>query len=258
MHDNHQSLHSNINTLVDMVYVLSVKSFTERIAHIKSLMQRHDINFKFIFEHDIPEIKKEMLEETFSTSCTLSMAQKSLVLKHIQAWRNALQLNFKRIVVFEDDVFFNKNFDKYFEHILTLSRKLDDGYLVFLGGADAKVPDYFLLSSDLLVPLPIATTEGYITDISAVERRLNWISENKVSLPADHLICKMDNILNIQNYWSRYALVEQGSVNGFFTSQLDSHRRKHSVLFNVLRYRWNKFQRHTLKRWIALLRQSIR
>ena len=247
----------SINEFVDKVYVLSVKTFTKRIAHIKSEMHKHAIDFQFIFNHDIPEIDPKTLVQLFSTSCTLTMAQKSLVLKHIDAWRDAAFNNYKRVLIFEDDVVLNKDFYVYFKRIIESTNQLKAGYLVFLGGTDAKVPDHYLLSNETIVALPIATAEGYITDLTAIKRRLDWLQKNKTTLPADHLIRDIDKELNIANYWSRKSIVEQGSVTGIFGSELDSHRLKHSKLFNISRYHWNKFQRHYLRLWFAKFRQKF-
>ncbi len=245
---------SPVNNVIDKVYVLTVKTFNDRIAHIENEMRQHQIDFQFVFSFDIPDINSELLDQSFGDS-TLTLAQKSLVLKHIHAWRDAELHNYQRILIFEDDVILHKDFGHYFEKIMKAAESLTPGYLIFLGGADAKVPDAFLLSNDLLVALPIATTEAYITDIAAIKRRLNWQAHNKIALPSDHLICKIDKQLDIVNYWSRTPIVEQGSVTGVFNSHLDSHRQKHSKLVNVLRYRWNKYQRHVLRARIASLRK---
>lgn len=252
-----KNLMPDVNSQIDMVYVLSVKTFKDRIAHINNLMSQYDIKFQFILSYDIPDLDKETLDRTFDSECTLSMAQKSLVLKHVQAWKNAVLNNFQRVLVFEDDVIFNKNFELNFNHVMNAVNQLSPDYLIFLGGADAKVPDYFLLSNATLVSLPIATAEAYITDLAASKRRLRWLEENKTRLPADHLICEIDKKMNAANYWSRLPMVEQGSVTGVFSSHLDNHRQKHSKLFNILRYSWNMFQRRTLRRLLAKLRNLI-
>ena len=240
----------SVNAVMDMVYVLSVKTFSQRIAHIKKEMQKHNINFQFVFAHDIPEIDSELLYKSFAESA-MTMAQKSLVLKHIYAWQDAESHGYRNILIFEDDVILNKKFGEYFSKIVSVMHKLPPNYLIFLGGADSKVPESYLLSKEVLVALPIATTEAYIADLAGVKRRLNWLANNKVSLPSDHLICKIDKLLDIANYWSSKPIVEQGSVTGTFDSVLDNHRQKHSKTFNVLRYRWNKLQRHVLRGWIA-------
>ena len=245
-----------VNTFVEKVYVLSVKTFTDRISHIQNLMSEYKIEFEFVFAHDIPDIKPEE-NQLFDTNTTLTMAQKSLVLKHIEAWRDADSKGYKRIMIFEDDVIFNKNFKHHLPSVLYAANQLPDDYLIFLGGADAKVPDSFLLSKQVLVSLAISTTEAYITDLVSIKRRLAWLNNHKVSLPADHLICKIDRETNGANYWSRHPLVEQGSVTGIFGSHLDNNRRKHSKLFNVLRYHWNKFQRHQLRYVGAKIRSFL-
>lgn len=251
-------INTTVNALVDKVYVLSVKSFSERIAHINALMQQHNIQFEFVFEHDIPDISENLLKQTFSDTCTLSMAQKSLVLKHCQAWRHAIKHQYKQTLIFEDDVVLSKDFTLKLSKIMSAAEVLDNGYLIFLGGADTKVPDHFLLSNATLIENPIATAEAYISDLTAMQKRVAWLNDNQVSLPADHLISHIDANSNTKHYWPRHAIVEQGSITGIFNSHLDSHRQKHSQLFNISRYHWNKFQRHKLRFLIAYVRQYFR
>ena len=40
----------SVNSFVDKVYVLSVKSFKDRIRHVKEEMAKHNIKFEFIFD----------------------------------------------------------------------------------------------------------------------------------------------------------------------------------------------------------------
>ncbi|CEN56346.1 glycosyltransferase family 25 protein [Candidatus Methylopumilus turicensis] len=240
--------------LVDKVYVLSVKTFTERIAHIQREMKKHNIQFEFIFSHDIPEIDLDSLK-TFESN-KLSMAQISLVLKHIQAWKDALKSNYKKILIFEDDALLSKTFNQQFKLVIEEASRLDPGYLIFLGGADVKIPMAELAVDNLLLERPIATTEGYITDIDACKKRLQWLEQNKISLPADHLIKLIDQTSAVKSFWARPALVEQGSVTGMFKSHLDLNRQKHSWLFNMLRYKWNKHRR-VVRRWIAIIKFKL-
>jgi glycosyl transferase family 25 len=137
------------------------------------------------------------------------------------------------------------------------AERLPPGWLVYLGGADAKVPDSYFLSAGPLIPLALATTEGYVTDAAAMQRRLIWLGEHRISQPADHLIKAMDAALGIPHYWLRPPIVEQGSVTGIFPSVLDASRQKHSRAYNILRNRWSKFQRHRLRSWIAHARALI-
>ena len=241
---------------VDGVYVLSVRTFTERIAHIRREMERHGIAFELVLEHDVPELDPALVRATFVPSELLPQHQ-SLVLKHIAAWRRAKSKAQRRILVFEDDAVLARDFAARFDAAMRAAESLAPGWLVNLGGADAKVPDRYFLERGPLIRLPIGTTEAYVTDLEAVTRRLAWLERNKVGLPADHLLAELDPTLGIEQYWLRPPLVEQGSATGLFESALDRSRRKHSRAFNALRNRWSKFQRRRLRAWLARARAML-
>ena len=42
-----------VNACVDAVYVLTVATFAERIAHIRRELARHSIAFEFVLAHDV-------------------------------------------------------------------------------------------------------------------------------------------------------------------------------------------------------------
>jgi glycosyl transferase family 25 len=239
-----------VNAWVDKVYVLSVKTFTQRIEHVRRELARHGIEFEFMFAHDAVELDQRLLAATFAPS-DMKATHQSLVLKNIQVWRDALEHNHRRILVFEDDAVLAEDFVARFDAAMRAARQLADGYLIYLGGADAKVPDSYFRATGPLVELPIATTEGYVTDLAAIRRRLVWLESHKVTQPADHLIRRIDAETRIKQYWLNRPIVEQGSVLGIFPSVLDGHRQKYPAWFNRLRNRWKKFQRHTLRRWLA-------
>ncbi len=243
----------SVNAWVDAVYVLSVKAFTHRIDHVSRQLSQHGIAFEFMWTHDPNELDDEMLANVFGPS-GLMRTHQSLVLKHIQTWREADARGLQRILVFEDDVILATDFRTRFDQAMCAAKRLSQGYLIFLGGADTKVPDFYHLATEPLVPLPIATTEGYVTDLAAMRRRLEWLEANRVTRTADHLIRQIDEHVGTAHYWLRRPIVEQGSVTGIFPSVLDRHRQKHSRWVNQLRYRWNKFQRHRLHGWLARLK----
>jgi glycosyl transferase family 25 len=245
-----------VNQWVDAVYVLTVKTFVERMAHIRAELGRHGIAFELVLEHDAAELDGELLRSRFAPS-DMRPAHQSLVLKHIAAWRRAKESRARRVLVFEDDALLATDFTARFDEGMRAADALEPGWLVYLGGADVKVPDSYFLARGPLVPLPIATTEGYVTDGAAIEKRLAWLERNKVTLPADFLLRRLDAELGIPQYWLRPSIVEQGSCVGLFASVLDANRQKHSRLYTVVRNRWNKFQRHRLRGWLVRARTLI-
>lgn len=238
------------NAWVDAVYVLSVKSFTHRIAHIEAEMARHNIAFSFVFDHDAAELDEGLVAATFGPS-DMKRAHQSLVLKNIQVWRDAVAKGHRRVLVFEDDAVLTEDFASRFDEAMTAAEVLEPGWMLFLGGMDTKVPEHYFLAPGPLVELPIATAEGCVHDLLCMQRRLDWLARNPVTLPADHLMRRIDQDSATRQFWLRHPVVEQGSVLGIFDSVLDSTRQKHSRTYNVLRNRWNKFQRRRLREWLV-------
>ncbi len=242
---------------IDAVYVLSVKTFTQRIAHIRQELARQHIEFEFIFTHDASELQPEQIDHLFEPG-KLGLPHRSLVLKHIEAWKLALARGQQRILVLEDDVVLAPHFHAGMARALAAADRLAPGYLVFLGGADTKVPDAFFLAQGPLFPLPLPTAEGYLSDAAALRARLAWLETHRVDRPADHLINRIDQESGVAQYWLRDPIVEQGSVFGLFTSALDQHRLKHSAFYNRMRYHWNRFQRRRARAWLARLRAWLK
>jgi len=242
---------------IDAVFVLSVKSFADRIAHVTAELARFGVPFEFVFEHDAAELDDATIRQHFVAGGPPMKRQASLTLKHLQAWRAAVARGARRIMVFEDDVVLDPEFHARLGAAMRAAGALAPGWHVFLGGADAKVPDAFFLHPGPLVPLASTTAEGYVADLEACRRRVAWCAANKIDLPADQLITHIDRVAKVAQFWPPEPLVEQGSVIGLFESVLDASRRKHSHVYNVARHRWTKWRRRTLRRhWVRLCAAS--
>jgi len=242
---------------IDAVFILSVRTFEDRINHVKKQMALHDLSYQFIFEFDIPELNSELLLNTFETENVLDRPQQSLMLKHIHAWRLCVENNYKNILVFEDDVILKQDFVSRLNDALLALEKKHDSYLLFLGGADTKVPDSFFLSNEEIVEQPIATSEAYVTNFMASKSRIEWLSNNKVKLPSDFLLRTIDPLCGITQYWIKEHIAEQGSVTGIFESSLDKQRQKHSFIFNYLRYQWQKINRKKIRKLRAIFKSKF-
>jgi len=227
------------------IYVLSVLTFTDRIDHIKQEMAKHQLKFEFIFDYDIYAIDQTIDEQYFSQPSSLSPAAKSITLKHIRAWQLALKNNHEQILVFEDDVVLDDNFSKNLQEVLEDVNNINPGYLIFLGGADTKVPKSFFKNQGAFYELRIPTSEAYITDLTAIKLRMEWLEKHRISLPADHATVKIDQDCSIKQYWPKKSLVTQGSVFGLFPTTLDKNRSRKSPVVNRLLFEWKKFKRRT-------------
>jgi glycosyl transferase family 25 len=245
-----------VNEWVDAVYVLSVRAYTARQAHIQRELAQHGIAFRFVFEHDAADMDPALVARTFGPS-DMRAPHQSLVLKNIEVWRHALARGYRRVLVFEDDAVLAPDFVQRFDEAMRAAQELQPGWLLFLGGLDTKVPDRYFLAKGPLVELTVATTEACVHDAEAMRRRLQWLESHPVTLAADHLFRRIDSEQRIRQYWLREPVVEQGSVVGLFDSELDSNRRKHGRTYNILRNRWNKFQRRRLREWTVRLKAAL-
>lgn len=251
------SSRSRAKAAPDAVYVLTVKSFRERIAHARRELGRCGVEFEFILDFDADEIGAETAARQFVNSAIMMPRHMSLTLKHMQAWRLACERGHKRILVLEDDAVLHDAFRDRLESVLWAADTLEPGWLIFLGGGDARVPDAFFLHSGPFVRLPNPTAEGYLTDLEACRRRLAWCDSHKIDLPADHLITAIDKAEGIAQYWPLEPLMEQGSVTGLFDSVLDCGRMKHSRLYNIARHRWTRWRRRTWRKYWVRARHAL-
>ena len=143
------------NQDIDAVYVLSVKKFTDRIAHIQNELARHHISFEFIFEYDLGSIDPLLEKKTFGPKPKIEPPQRSLILKHISAWQKCVEKQFKNILVFEDDVILHQFFNQEIDVVMKDVTKKEPSYLIFLGGADTRVPKEYFLSKEKIIKNPM-------------------------------------------------------------------------------------------------------
>jgi len=233
-----------INQEVDAVYVLSVRSFSDRIAHMQREMARHGIAFEFIFAHDAHAIPAETLDRVFAPS-DLRRAQQSLVLKHIETWRLCIARDHQRVLVFEDDAVLEARFAQALQAALTEADRIDGAWMIYLGRGDNRHVGAGPGSTALIPGGVLPASEAVIFNRAAAQRRLQWVEQYRIVRPADWLMREMDAAIGVMHYWLRDPVVEQGSMNGMFNSVLDRKRMLRGRWYSWLRYRWDRWWKRT-------------
>lgn len=242
-------MHAPVNAQVDAVFVLSVRSFHDRIAHIEAELQRHGIAFEWIFEHDAAELTPELIEATFAPS-DMGPPQQSLVLKHIETWKRCVARDYRRVLVFEDDAMLASDFAQVFGAAMQAANAIEQPYMVYLGCGDNKYVSPAPSSGSVLVKanLALPATDAIVVDQSAARLRLEYVGRQKITRPADWLMREADAAMGVAHYWLTEPIVEQGSMTGRFASVLDRKRIGRSRAWTALRFRWDRWRRRTLKR----------
>ena len=226
-----------VNALVDAVFVLSVRSFADRIAHIQAELARQAIEFEFVFDYDANAIPEDVIERRFAPS-DMKRSHQSLVLKHIRTWELMRERNLARVLVFEDDALLAPDFVAGLGEALREAQALPPGWCIYLGRGNNQ--HMGARSGPALLPgglLP--ATDALVFDRAAAERRLDHLATRRITRPADWLIRETDAAVGVPHYWLRTPLVEQGSMNGRFDSVLDRKRQWRGRWYSWLRYRWD-------------------
>lgn len=156
------------------IYVITVRHFTDRHDHIQRLAVRFGFDFQYVLKFDADQLSKADLA---MVSADLAPKSASNVLKHLEAQKMFIEQHQAEglALILEDDVVL---FDDFFERLEVIIPKLaqfDPGFLIFLGGADNKIDERFLHSSDNdLIETPITTAEAYLVDGFSCIRRVAW------------------------------------------------------------------------------------
>jgi glycosyl transferase family 25 len=241
-----EGVRPSVNDLVDAVLVVSVRSFQDRIEHMRAEMARFNIQFEWVFDFDPPEITPELLERTFAPS-DMRLPHQSAVLKHIATWRICAERNYRRVLIFEDDVVLAPNFPEVLALAMAEADQLRTPYLLYLGCGHNRYAAGAQNSATMLVPGgPLPAAEAIVIDHTSAQMRMDWLGKNRVTRPPDWLLREMDEELHIPHYWLREPVVEQGSMNGKFASVLDEKRRLRGRWYAWLLFRWDRWRHRTV------------
>jgi glycosyl transferase, family 25 len=236
------------------IYLITVGSFHDRHAHMRAQAEKFNFQYEPLLCFDAVNLTADDMRRVVSN--TLPPAGISTVLKHIEAYKRVVQANQKFALILEDDVILFEDFRERVLEAIGLTADLTPGWLIFLGGADNKLDDRFFRSAkSCLIEKPISTTEAYLVDLEGCIRRLEWLSQNLISKPADHFLQSVDPSLNIKHYWISSPIATQGSITGKFKTALDSSRAKHGKFYLKIRYFYNRWRRQIAPR---LLKKIIK
>lgn len=232
------------------VYVIHAAHFVDRKKHITQALGHHGIAFEFVKAFDPKDITAEIEEKYFSSNVELSTGAKSCALKHVHVMEMMHERQQSLALVLEDDLILDDGFVEWVQAFLDEASEFPAGYSIQLGCANNMyVPGRQLKNNQhLYLQKEVRAGEAYLIDAKAANLRLSWITENKISLPIDHLFNRSDRELGLSIYWSDPTLVEQGSMNGLFKTSLDQGRVNKSSFRLRFKFAWQKLRKKYIYR----------
>ena len=101
-----------INQHLDNIYVINLKDNVLRRNYIIILMKKYGINFNLVV---VDRLNEETYKNIKTINENLSKEEIGCSLSHLWCLKNALKNKYEKIIIFEDDIIFHKNFLEFFE-----------------------------------------------------------------------------------------------------------------------------------------------
>lgn len=235
----------SIHPKIALILVIHVKTFLDREAHMRAELGRFGLPFEFVLDHDAVEITPEIEARFFEPGCPLSRAEKSCCMKHMLAMRRIARLDDDQFgLVLEDDVVLAGNFLEILGKAVDEAARMTGPRTIQVGCANnLHVPRHLVKEGTYLYRASqVRATDSYLADAESARRRIAFIEQHKMGLPADHLFNKIDAACGIPFLWLEPTVVEQGSMNGRFQSAICDKRSKRSQVSQYLHYHLKKFR----------------
>lgn len=111
------------------IYVINLREDKTRRNYIKMLFKKHKINYSLIVV--------ERFRNTSGIDMKIGNSILGCILSHLWCINNAIHKNYKRFIIFEDDIIFHKNFDNLFKQIM--NSYIENIDLLMLGALDTNL-----------------------------------------------------------------------------------------------------------------------
>ena len=118
---------------VDKVYLINMDQDTEKLEEVTKECKKFNINFERFTGINPLELSEEELEKYVTKNCQ-SMCSNGIIgcgISHMKIYENALENNYKNILVLEDDVYFKNNLYKTLDNAMKYLPK--DYDILYLG-----------------------------------------------------------------------------------------------------------------------------
>ena len=238
------------------IYVITTKFLPDRHESIRAQLFKLGLQFEFVMDYDPDDLTKPSWA---SWDSELSARSASNVMKHMEAQRRLLGSGRPVGLVLEDDAILFESFSSTLELILKETKTIPSGWLIFLGGADNRIPaDIAASNSQGIIEHPITTAEAYLIDSIGCQRRFEWLATNTLDRQADHQLKIIDESTGIKQFWVHFPVVSQGSITGAFATTLDASRARRSLAYLRFRYLFNRFRKQLAPRFLEKIKRKIR
>jgi len=225
---------------LERIYLINVRSFTERLAHASAQLARFGLSAELVHEWDVEDITAS-IESRYFNPGDLSPGQKSCCMKHVTALQRIVARDERYALVLEDDIVLLDGFVEGLAAAMSEAASHPQPHVIFIGcGGNFYTPRSLRKQGQKLYPSNRGRfADSYIIGHDAARLRLEWIERHRISKPIDNQFEVIDRETGILMLWLEDPVVEQGSKIGLFTTALEPARPNwlQRVLFKLERFR---------------------
>ncbi len=213
------------------VFVLHVKQgYEDRARHMERTLAAHGIVFEYMLDGDMTELTPELQQRFFGSAGTPT-PHKSCAAKHLLTYEKIVRENIPYALIFEDDMFITKQFDRTFDSALREMMQRHGESEPFLVGFEATcmgfVPRSQRVKGQVAYPGRFLQCLGcYLVNKAFAQAILTAAETEKCTRPVDLWINEFRHKTDDSGkglfhlYWSHPVVAVQGSHMGKFTSSI--------------------------------------
>lgn len=233
---------------LERIYIINVRSFTERLAHVCAELARFGLSAEPVHDWDVKDLTIT-IESRFFNPGDLSPGQKSCCMKHVAALQRIVERGERYALVLEDDVVLLDGFVEGVAAAMAEGPQHPKPHVIFIGcGGNFYTPRSLRRPEQRLYPSSRGRfADSYIIGHDAARLRLEWIGRHRISKPIDNQFEAIDREMGITMLWLEDPVIEQGSKTGLFTTSLEPARPGwlQRILFKLERFR----RKHVYQIW---------
>lgn len=235
------------------IYVIHSPKNEYRKKRIDTLLNKYNLKFEYVSEGSPDLWSETTLTDYFQDSAIQNIGKNALscALNHIFCYERIIKENVKYAIIFEDDIFILKNFEKILSNVIKELPMLDPSFIISLENSTLKFPSIKEIKKGQILYKKNygRCAAAYIVDINAAKNILNNL---KVSTAIDHWHNELIEKNILQMYWLHTPIIEQGSFNGYLSSSTSTNNRTLG-LQRIISWKLQKFYKYYVYRFFKYI-----
>jgi glycosyl transferase family 25 len=219
-------------------YIIHVKADSTRKKHMQEQIKNLNIDFTFVNDGDQADLTMEIISKNFKYGLNKICGETSCTYKHFLAYRDMIDNNINYALIFENDIFLDKNFEqavfKAIDEIENINNhkenkiflSLEDSYFKFVKGSERKKGQtVYKIDRNTYGRNYLSRCAGaYLINLSCAKALIKEVDTNKSSDIIDWFItnCARKELIDI--YWLHPTIATQGSRNGMIVSMFSERK----------------------------------